>query len=126
VQVETPDVLIVEGLNVLQPAPAGRSLALSDLFDFTIYVDARTSDIERWYVERFLALRSSAFADPQSYFHRYTDLTEDEARATALGFWNGINLPNLEENSLPTRPRATLVLRKAADHTVETVLLRKI
>lgn len=126
VQVEAPDVLIVEGLNVLQPAPAGRSLALSDLFDFTVYVDARTSDIERWYVERFLALRSSAFADPQSYFNRYTSLNEDEARATALDFWNRINLPNLEQNILPTRPRATLVLRKAADHTVETVLLRKI
>ena len=126
VEVRSPDVLIVEGLNVLQPATAGHALAVSDLFDFTIYVDARTSDIERWYVERFLSLQRSAFSDPRSYFTRFADLTEDEARATALGLWRSINLPNLEENILPTRSRATLVLRKAADHTVEKVLLRKI
>jgi type I pantothenate kinase len=89
-------------------------------------VDARTSDIEQWYVDRFLSLQRGAFSHPDSYFHRYASLTEDEARARALEFWRGINVPNLEQNILPTRARADLVLRKAADHTVETVLLRKV
>ncbi len=124
--VRKPDVLIVEGLNVLQPAPAGHALALSDLFDFSIYIDARTEDIERWYVERFLRLQRGAFADPESYFHRYAALSEDEARATARDIWTRINGLNLVENVLPTRPRARLVLRKAADHSVSSVLLRKI
>jgi len=123
--VRRPDILIVEGLNVLQPALNGR-LAVSDLFDFTIYVDARTADIERWYVERFLRLQRGAFADPDSYFHRYADLTEDEAVARARAIWAEINGPNLEQNVLPTRARASLVLRKSADHTVSTVLLRKL
>lgn len=125
VVVRQPDVLIVEGLNVLQP-PTGGGLAVSDLFDFTIYVDARTQDIASWYQDRFLSLQRSAFADPDSYFHRYAALTEEEARATAQDFWERINLPNLENNIRPTRSRATLVLRKAADHAVSTVLLRKI
>jgi type I pantothenate kinase len=124
--VRQPDVLIVEGLNVLQPPTAGGGLAVSDLFDFTIYVDARTQDIASWYQERFLTLQRGAFADPDSYFHRYASLTEEEARATAKDFWERINLPNLEENIRPTRSRATLVLRKAASHAVSTVLLRKI
>ena len=124
--VRQPDVLIVEGLNVLQPPTAGGGLAVSDLFDFTVYVDARTQDIATWYQERFLSLQRGAFSDPDSYFHRYASLTEDEARATAKDFWERINLPNLEENIRPTRSRATLVLRKAADHAVSTVLLRKI
>lgn len=123
--VHRPDILIVEGLNVLQPAATGR-LALSDLFDFTIYVDARTSDIERWYVDRFLRLQRGAFADPDSYFHRFADLTEDEAVQRARSIWREINGPNLEQNVLPTRPRASLVLRKGADHAVHSVLLRKI
>jgi type I pantothenate kinase len=123
--VNAPDVLIVEGLNVLQPAAPGHSLAVSDLFDFTIYVDARTSDIARWYEERFLSLQRGAFADPSSYFHRYADLNEEEARAYAQNVWHRINEPNLVQNILPTRPRATLVLRKGADHAVSTVLLRK-
>ena len=123
--VRRPDILIVEGLNVLQPALNGR-LAVSDLFDFTIYVDARTADIERWYVERFLRLQRGAFADPDSYFHRYADLTEDEAVARARSIWAEINGPNLEQNVLPSRARASLVLRKSADHTVSTVLLRKL
>ncbi len=123
--VRRPDVLIVEGLNVLQPPASGR-LAVSDLFDFTIYVDARTSDIERWYVERFLRLQRGAFADPSSYFHRYAELSEAEAVARARSIWNEINGPNLAQNILPTRARASLVLRKGADHAVSTVLLRKV
>ncbi len=124
--VRRPDVLIVEGLNVLQPPLPGTSLAVSDLFDFTIYVDARTSDIAEWYVQRFLSLQRGAFADPGSYFHRYASLTDEQARTQAMRFWNEINLPNLLQNVLPTRARASLVLRKAADHTVSSVLLRKI
>ena len=126
VVVRRPDILIVEGLNVLQPPAAGRSLALSDLFDFTIYVDARTADIARWYEERFLTLQRGAFADPQSYFHRYASLDEEAARAEARDIWNRINEPNLLQNILPTRSRATLVLRKETRHAVSTVLLRKI
>ena len=124
--VRRPDILIVEGLNVLQPPEPGASLAVSDLFDFTIYVDARTSDIAQWYEERFLALQRGAFADPRSYFHRYAALTHDEAVVKAREIWREINEPNLVQNILPTRARASLVLRKSSDHTVETVLLRKI
>jgi type I pantothenate kinase len=124
--VRRPDILIVEGLNVLQPPGPGASLAVSDLFDFTVYVDARTSDIAQWYEERFLALQRGAFTDPRSYFHRYAALAPDEARAESREIWREINEPNLIENILPTRARASLVLRKASDHTVETVLLRKI
>lgn len=126
VVVNRPDVLIVEGLNVLQPPTPGARLAVSDLFDFTIYVDARTSDIERWYVDRFLRLQRGAFADPGSYFHRYASLSEDEAVERARAIWRSINEPNLVQNILPTRPRASLVLRKDADHTVSAVQLRKI
>jgi type I pantothenate kinase len=123
--VNSPDVLIIEGLNVLQPAAAGHTLAVSDLFDFTVYVDARTSDIARWYEDRFLRLQRGAFANPKSYFHRYASLNEDEARARAREIWQRINEPNLVQNILPTRPRASLVLRKGPDHAVATVLLRK-
>jgi type I pantothenate kinase len=123
--VHQPDILIVEGLNVLQP-PSGGRLAVSDLFDFGIYVDARTADIERWYVDRFLRLQRGAFADPKSYFHRYAALSEPEAVERAREIWREINGPNLEQNVLPTRARASLVLRKDADHTVSSVLLRKI
>ncbi|MFD1214016.1 type I pantothenate kinase [Arthrobacter sp. GCM10027362] len=129
VVVRRPDVLIVEGLNVLQaarPQLDGRSsLAVSDFFDFSIYVDAKTSYIEEWYVRRFQKLRSSAFADPESYFHRYAYLTDEEARATALDIWKRINEPNLRENVLPTRGRAQLVLTKEADHSIRRMLLRK-
>ena len=124
--VKQPDVLIVEGLNVLQPATAGHRLAVSDLFDFTIYVDARTADIATWYEERFLSLQRGAFSNPDSYFHRFSTLTEDEARTRARTIWKNINEPNLLENILPTRARASLVLRKNADHAVDSVLLRKI
>lgn len=124
--VKSPDVLIVEGLNVLQPASAGHRLAVSDLFDFTVYVDARTGDIATWYEERFLRLQRGAFSSPDSFFHRYAALSEDEARAKARSIWANINEPNLVENILPTRARASLVLRKDADHSVSNVLLRKI
>jgi type I pantothenate kinase len=124
--VRQPDVLIVEGLNVLQPAAPGHRLAVSDLFDFTIYVDARTSDIATWYEERFLSLQRGAFANPRSYFHRFASLSEEEARARARGIWTSINEPNLVQNILPTKARASLVLRKNADHAVDSVLLRKI
>ncbi|MFD1714670.1 type I pantothenate kinase [Amnibacterium flavum] len=124
--VHQPDVLIVEGLTVLQPPSPTSNLALSDLFDFSIYVDARTSDIARWYEERFLRLQRGAFADPKSYFHRYASLTESEARARAQTIWTEINEPNLTQNVLPTRSRATLVLRKSGDHAVRSVLLRKL
>jgi len=124
--VRQPDVLIVEGLNVLQPAAPGHRLAVSDLFDFTIYVDARTSDIATWYEERFLSLQRGAFANPRSYFHRFASLSEDEARTRARTIWTGINEPNLVQNILPTKARASLVLRKNADHAVDSVLLRKI
>lgn len=126
VVVQRPDVLIVEGLNVLQPAPQGQALALSDLFDFTIYVDAATHDVTEWYIQRFLRLRASSFSDPDSYFHRYADLSDDEAIATAQDIWARINGRNLAENVLPTRERATLVLRKGANHVIERVLVRKI
>jgi type I pantothenate kinase len=125
VVVHRPDVLVVEGLNVLQP-PAGPGLAVSDLFDFSVYVDARTVDIADWYVERFRRLQTAAFSSPRSYFHRYASLDAAEARETASRIWASINEPNLRENILPTRSRATLVLRKASDHTVRSVLLRKV
>ena len=130
VRVRRPDVLIVEGLNVLQ-APRlqedGRSgLAVSDFFDFSVYVDAHLDDIRQWYVDRFLRLRETAFADPLSYFHRYAGLSDAQARETATGIWEQINEPNLVENVLPTRERATLVLTKGADHAVTRIRLRKI
>ncbi|WP_308797104.1 type I pantothenate kinase [Agromyces silvae] len=126
ITVRQPDVLIVEGLNVLQPPAPGHGLAVSDLFDFTVYVDARTSDIARWYEERFLKLQRGAFANPNSYFHRYASLSETEARTRAAEIWRSINEPNLLQNIRPTRSRATLVLRKDSDHTVSSVLLRKL
>ncbi|MET1036427.1 MAG: type I pantothenate kinase, partial [Arthrobacter sp.] len=130
VVVRRPDVLIVEGLNVLAPArirsDGTSGLTLSDFFDFGIYVDARTADIEEWYIDRFMRLRSGAFADPASYFHKYAALSDDEARATALGIWKSINEPNLRKNVLPTRGRAQLVLTKDADHSIRRMLLRKI
>jgi len=124
--VRRPDVLIVEGLNVLQPAGGGNRLAVSDLFDFSIYVDARTRDIARWYEERFLKLQRGAFANPKSYFHRYAELTEEQARERAATIWSRINEPNLLQNIRPTRSRAKLVLRKDDNHAVSSVLLRKL
>ncbi|ROP43185.1 type I pantothenate kinase [Pseudokineococcus lusitanus] len=130
VVVRQPDVLLVEGLNVLQPARPrtdGRlGLAVGDYFDFTIYVDARTADVRRWYVERFLRLRETAFARPESYFRRFAGLSDDQAVALAEQIWGAVNEPNLVENVLPTRGRASLVLTKDADHTVRRVRLRKV
>ena len=130
VEIRRPDVLIVEGLNVLQPPatrPDGsRTGAIADYFDFSVYVDADPSLIKDWYVARFLRLRQTAFADPQSYFHRYATLTDDEAVATAAGIWGRINEPNLMDNVAPTKDRATLVLTKGADHSVARIALRKL
>ena len=128
--VRQPDVLIVEGLNVLQ-APRtqedGRTgLAVSDFFDFSVYVDAHPDDIREWYVDRFLRLRETAFADPHSYFHRYAALSDEEARETAAAIWAEINEVNLRENVLPSRSRATLVLSKGRDHGVRRIRLRKL
>lgn len=127
--IEQPDVLIVEGLNVLQPATIqrnGQHLSLSDFLDFSVYVDADESDIRDWYLSRFLALRSSAFADPQSYFHKYATLDDSEARETAYSIWESTNGPNLRANINPTRERATVVLRKSSDHSIRHVRIRKI
>ncbi|UOE18330.1 type I pantothenate kinase [Thermobifida halotolerans] len=123
--VHRPDILIVEGINVLQPPPAGR-LALVDFFDFSIYVDARVEHIRSWYLDRFLELRRTAFGDPRSYFHDMaTSVPETEAREFAMSTWRTINEINLVENIIPTRPRATLVLYKGEDHRVRRVRLRK-
>jgi type I pantothenate kinase len=128
--IDRPDIVIVEGLNVLQPATLpkdGKAIPfVSDYFDFSIYIDAAEDLVETWYVERFLRLRQTAFRDPASYFHRYSTLSENEARETALSIWRSINLVNLKENILPTRQRADLILRKGADHAVESVELRKL
>jgi type I pantothenate kinase len=128
--VERPDVLIVEGLNVLQPAklPKGGEAIpfVSDFFDFSVYIDAEADVIESWYVQRFMRLRETAFRDPAAYFHRYSQLTDEEALATGLAIWRRINLVNLQENILPTRLRAHLILRKGLDHAVEMVSLRKL
>lgn len=125
ITIDEPDVVIIEGLNVLQPPSLGQEVALSDFFDFKIFVDAKTEDITEWFLNRFHKLRESAFTNPQSYFHRYATMPLEEALATAQKIWDTINLPNLEANIEPTRSRATLVLRKGASHAVESVLLRK-
>jgi type I pantothenate kinase len=128
--IERPDIVVVEGLNVLQPGKLpkdGEAIPyVSDYFDFSIYIDAAEELVEGWYVERFLRLRQTSFRDPASYFHRYASLSEEEARETALSIWRRINLVNLRENILPTRLRADLILRKGAGHAVETVALRKL
>ncbi|MGW4382342.1 type I pantothenate kinase [Kitasatospora sp. NPDC004531] len=128
--VERPDILIVEGLNVLQPALPGTDgrtrMAVADYFDFSIYVDARTDDIEAWYLDRFRKLRETAFQDPNSYFRRFTEVPEEEAMDYGRQVWRTINRPNLLENVLPTRGRATLILQKGSDHKVRRALLRKL
>jgi len=128
--VRRPDVLIVEGLNVLQPARLPRDgMAIpfvSDFFNLSIYIDADAKVIEDWYVTRFMRLRQTAFQDPGAFFHRYAGLSLDEARIEALRIWTSINRKNLYENILPTRQRARLILRKGPDHRVETVSLRRI
>jgi type I pantothenate kinase len=128
--IDQPDVLIVEGLNILQTgdrsARPSQHLFASDFFDFTIYVDAEVSHIRRWYIERFLTLRKTAFQDPLSYFHRYANLSDDEAETVAARIWQDINEPNLLENISPTRDRAHLILDKGSDHAVQQVQLQKL
>ncbi len=130
VVVDRPDILIVEGLNVLQPARLpkdGEAIPfVSDFFNFSIYLDADPHMIEEWYVTRFMRLRQTAFRDPAAYFHRYANLTPDAAKKQALEIWRSINARNLEENILPTRQRARLILRKDADHRIQSVALRRI
>jgi type I pantothenate kinase len=128
--VRQPDIVIVEGLNVLQTKSGrgGRPMAMfvSDFFDFSIYVDAQETDIEQWYIQRFLALRETVFRNPSSYFHRYAALSPQEATDTARSIWRTINLVNLRENVWPTRERAHLILEKGRDHAVRRVRLRRL
>jgi type I pantothenate kinase len=124
--VSSPDVVIIEGLNVLQSPGADQETTLSDYFDFKIYVDAATENISKWFLNRFYELRESAFTNPASYFHRYAEMPIEKALERANEIWATINLPNLIENILPTRSRATLVLKKGNLHAVESVLLRKL
>jgi type I pantothenate kinase len=130
IEVSNPDILVVEGLNVLQtgrlPRDGKAVPVVSDFFDFSVYLDADEPVLRDWYVNRFLMLRNTAFADPRSYFHRYAVLSDEEAAATALSIWERTNLANLEDNILPTRPRATLILKKGPDHVVEAVALRRL
>jgi type I pantothenate kinase len=130
VAIDRPDILIFEGLNVLQtrdlPRDGKAVPFVSDFFDFSIYIDADEDLLRQWYIGRFMKLRETAFRNPESFFHRYSQLHEDAARAIAEGLWNNINLKNLRENILPTRPRADLILRKEPDHRVAEVALRKL
>ncbi len=130
VEIDRPDILIVEGLNVLQTGRLpkdGKAIPfVSDFFDFSVYLDAEEDVLRKWYVERFLALRLTAFRDPMSYFHRYSKLSDAQAVETATGIWERINLVNLRENIVPTRPRADLILKKEATHMVEEVALRRL
>ncbi|SFJ51251.1 type I pantothenate kinase [Thermoflavimicrobium dichotomicum] len=132
-QVQTirqPDILIIEGLNILQtpkPKKANKPrLAVSDFIDFSIYVDAEEQDIRQWYVDRFHILCRTAFQNPNSYFHRYANLSEEEATETATQIWSEINAVNLEKNILPTRYRANLILKKGANHKIQEIKLRKL
>jgi type I pantothenate kinase len=130
IEIDQPEILIVEGLNVLQtgrPPKDGKAIPfVSDFFDFSLYLDADENVLRKWYVDRFLALRGTAFADPKSYFHRYSRLSDAEASETATSIWTRINLVNLHENILPTRQRADLILAKVESHRVETVALRRL
>jgi type I pantothenate kinase len=130
VTIERPDILIVEGINVLLPSRPGKSgkdvSFVSDFFDFSIYLDASEEALQRWYVSRFMRLRQTAFRDPRSYFRKHADLSDKDAEETALGIWTRTNLKNLHENILPTRPRASLVLTKGVTHRIEEVALRKL
>ncbi len=127
--IDRPDILIVEGLNILQagelPKDGNPILFASDFIDFSIYIDADENDLKSWFIERFHRLRKTAFLDPTSFFHQFSKLSEAEALELALKFWNSINLPNLRRNVLPTRGRADLILTKSSDHTINHVALRK-
>ena len=118
-----PDILILEGLNVLQAGHSGAFV--SDYFDFSIFVDADPADIREWYIDRFLTLRTTAFTQPDAFFRRYSELSEEEAREIAAGIWESINEVNLHENILPTRERATLILEKDHEHAISRVRLRR-
>lgn len=122
--IRNPDILIVEGINVLQ-VKNSNPLFVSDFFDFSIYLDAEESDIKQWYIERFFLLQKTAFEDKQSYFHRYKDFSQKEAMEKATEIWADINAKNLKENILPTMRRADLILRKNHDHEIEKVYLKK-
>jgi len=122
--VDNPDIVILEGLNVLQSGSA-TPVFVSDFVDFSIYVDAATEHLESWFMARFRKLRETAFRDPESFFHRFSDVAEEDAMAMARDVWAGINLANLRENILPTRDRARLILEKGADHIIERVLMRR-
>ncbi|MBX6327096.1 MAG: type I pantothenate kinase [Pseudolabrys sp.] len=130
IEIDRPDILIVEGLNVLQTGRLpkdGKAIPfVSDFFDFSVYLDASEELLKAWYVDRFLTLRSTAFRDPKSYFHRYSNLSDEEATMTAASIWTRINLVNLHENILPTRQRADLILRKGESHQIEEVWLRRL
>jgi type I pantothenate kinase len=130
IEVDRPDILIVEGLNVLQagslPKDGKEIPYVSDFFDFSVFIDAEEDVLHKWYVDRFLTLRGTAFRDPKSYFHRYSKLSDAEAVETATSIWQRINLINLRENILPTRQRADLILNKAANHLVQEVSLRRL
>ena len=129
ITVNQPDILIVEGLNVLQtgrPKAGEQQVFVSDYFDFSVYIDAKEDQIEQWYIERFLALRHTVFSEPGAYFSHYANLSEDEARETASRIWREINHVNLVENILPSRQRAKLILRKGAHHAIDCVQLRKL
>jgi type I pantothenate kinase len=130
IEIDRPEILIVEGVNVLQagrlPEDGKAVPFVSDFFDFSVYLDAEEDVLLSWYVNRFLALRGAVFADPRSYWHRYAQLSDAEAVATATSIWNRINLVNLRENILPTRPRADLILTKGESHEVEEVALRRL
>jgi len=123
--VDRPDIVILEGLNVLQSGSV-HSVFVSDFVDFSIYVDASEADLESWFLDRFRKLRETAFRDPKSFFHKFTDISEEEAMGIAASVWEKINLANLRENILPTRERATLILGKGASHVVERVMLRRL
>jgi type I pantothenate kinase len=130
VEIDRPDILVVEGLNVLQtgrPPRDGKAIPfVSDFFDFSVYLDAGEEVLLSWYVDRFLTLRGTAFADPKSYFHRYSKLSDEEAIEVATSIWQRINLVNLHDNILPTRQRADLILKKGESHRVEEVALRRL
>ena len=124
--VDQPDIIIVEGINVLQVnSSTGSSVFVSDYFDYSIYVDAQEEDLINWYIKRFESLRDTAFQNPSSYFHRYANLDKEESVAMASNIWNTINRPNLLENILPTRYRADLILKKGSHHFVKEVKVRK-
>jgi type I pantothenate kinase len=130
VTVDRPDIVILEGLNVLQPRDLpndGKAVPfVSDFFDFSIFLDADEEALRGWYIERFMRLKETRFRDPRSYFHAYASLSDIEAEKIAAGLWERINLVNLRENILPTRPRADLILNKGPDHAIKDVALRRL